>query len=510
VGGLRRARRRGIGDGGYYRFETYTAFSQWDGTPQDCSAPGCQDLGTTNGGAVNTSDHDAIQEVDIANAQYGEQFTFQALAPDGSVFGQDTLTYDGADCGCDGCWNWDNQPEFCAGSGGYVLAWAGPQVNFQPTGTWTLNLLDNGSEVIQHTFDLEHNANGPLGISSPAPNQLFDLDQNNYTQTDNVPYIAGTDTGNLISWAATLNYKTSGGYGFTFDTLPGFGTTNMEEQDETYQSEGGQVQVTASTTATDGSTIQDCVTYYIDGPQTGITDGNITTQLESSYPASKYYPSDGTGTKGLMAQVAAKESSYAQFEAPQVCTDPSGGMHPDLWSLDADYGISWAKWPEEPYIYDSNNNCTGTDGGSHIGLMQVMTDSDQSSDPNAWDWTTNAADGVGLFSGTPPAEYGTKVHGKLINPNKMQTATSYETDIMSEFPKGALPSLAGYQLENMALLLYGPGASSDPTEQYYWPTCSGTVDSKDNCSTGWQWNENSSGNQGGTEYVDKVRNESIP
>jgi hypothetical protein len=62
----------------------------------------------------------------------------------------------------------------------------------------------------------------------------------------------------------------------------------------------------------------------------------------------------------------------------------------------------------------------------------------------------------------------------------------------------------------MALLLYGPGASSDPTEQYYWPTCSGTVDSKDNCSTGWQWNENSSGNQGGTEYVDKVRNESIP
>jgi len=204
-----------------------------------------------------------------------------------------------------------------------------------------------------------------------------------------------------------------------------------------------------------------------------------------------------------MAQVAAKESSYAQFQTPALCN-----MHPDLWSLDATYGIL-AKWPEEPYNY-SNGTCTGTDGGSHIGLMQVMTDSNQTSDPNAWNWVTNAADGVGLFSGTPPAEYGTMVKHKLINPNKMQTAASNETQIMSQYPAGALPTLTGYQLENMALLLYGPDASSDLAEQYYTPTCSGTINNKNNCSTGWQWTENTAGNPNGTKYADQVRATTIP
>ncbi len=244
------------------------------------------------------------------------------------------------------------------------------------------------------------------------------------------------------------------------------------------------------------------MTFYVDGPQGGITDGNITTQLETSsqsYPSSNSYPKDGTGTQGLMAQVAAKESSYAQFQTPALCNG-----QPDLWSLDATYGIL-AKWPEEPYVYDSNNNCTGTEGGSHIGLMQVMTDSDQSSDPNAWNWVTNAADGVGLFSGTPPAEYALKS-------NKMQTGSTYESDIIKQYPHGALPTLTGYQLENMALVLYGPDASSDPTQQYYEPTCSGTIDNKNNCSTGWKWTENSglTGNPKGTTYADGVRVATIP
>jgi hypothetical protein len=83
---------------------------------------------------------------------------------------------------------------------------------------------------------------------------------------------------------------------------------------------------------------------------------------------------------------------------------------------------------------------------------------------------------------------------------------------MKNYPHGALPSLNGYQLENMALLLYGPGASSDLSKQYYEPTCSGTVDSRGNCSTGWQWTENNgpTGNAKGTQYADDVRAETVP
>lgn len=115
-----------------------------------------------------------------------------------------------------------------------------------------------------------------------------------------------------------------------------------------------------------------------------------------------------------------------------------------------------------------------------------------------------------MFSGTPPAEYGTVVNHKLYNPNKMQIAASNESRIVSEFPKRALPSLAGYQLENMAILLYGPRTSNNLQMQYYWPTCSGTVDNKGNCSSGWVWSENTAGNQQETTYVDEVRNEAIP
>ncbi len=227
--------------------------------------------------------------------------------------------------------------------------------------------------------------------------------------------------------------------------------------------------VTAQTTLSDGSTVQDCVTFYIEGPGDGILNSTITSQLAGasssspqSYPNSKSYPSDGTGTPGLMAQVAAKESSYAQFQTPAVCNG-----YPDLWSLDATYN-TLAKWPEEPGVYDNNGSCIGTDGGTHIGLMQVMTDADQGSDPNAWNWVTDAADGVGLFSGTPPAEYSTKS-------NRMQTAASLEKQIMSQYPRGALPTLTGYQLENMALVLYGPSAKTGLNQQYYTPNCAGTV-----------------------------------
>ncbi len=398
-----------------------------------------------------------------------------------------------------GYWNWSDGEQWGDQGDTPIFFLVGTPVNCQTAGGWSLQTLESGSLLLSYNFSLSHDS-PLLGITSPSDNQLFDLDQQNYTATGPVPFVALTNTGNFINWAANLQYATSGGYGSMTDGPRNFQTATAEEHDETYQSEGGQVEATASTTASDGSTIQDCVTFYIDGPQSGIPDATITAQLESSsqsYPRSKSYPSDGTGTQALMAQVAATESSYAQFQTPALCNG-----HPDLWSLDADAGIL-AKWPEEPYTDDQSGTCIGTDGGSHIGLMQVVTDSDQSSDPNAWNRITNAADGVGLFSGTPPAEYGTKS-------NKMQTAANYEKEIMSSYPHGSLPMLEGWQLEDMALLLYGPGASSDLGKQYWEPTCAGTVNSKGQFSTGWQWTENRSGNPAGRQYADGVRAETVP
>lgn len=243
---------------------------------------------------------------------------------------------------------------------------AEPQITTNPAGAWTLGLYDNGNPTPYPVpFNLVHSATNLFGIIAPTDNEIFDLDQQNFTSTDPVPFSAGTATGGPISWAVTVNYATSGGYGKISDSLPSFPTASGATQNQTFQSEGGQVRVTASTTASDGSPLQGCVTFYIDGAQAGIPNGTITSQLETSnqsYPSSKYYPSDGTGTQGLMAQVAAKESSYEQFRYPSA-TNP---VEPDL------YPAVYAVWPAE-----------NSGGGSYIGLMQVETDANQTTDPNA-------------------------------------------------------------------------------------------------------------------------------
>ena len=86
-------------------------------------------------------------------------------------------------------------------------------------------------------------------------------------------------------------------------------------QNEVYQSEGGQIQMVANTTASDGSTVYDCAISYVEGPSGGVTPNLvITNQLvtsPASYSNSASYPSGGT--PGLMAQVAEVESSYQQF-----------------------------------------------------------------------------------------------------------------------------------------------------------------------------------------------------
>ena len=83
---------------------------------------------------------------------------------------------------------------------------------------------------------------------------------------------------------------------------------------------------------------------------------------------------------------------------------------------------------------------------------------------------------------------------------------------------GKLPPLSGSNLENMALVLYGPAASKYLTQQYYIPVClpPGTavynsVTSTYTCVGGtWQWAVNSTGNPDGVKYADDVRAKTVP
>jgi len=265
-----------------------------------------------------------------------------------------------------GCWTWNYGGQQCSSnSATYLWAFAGPLSCQFPVGPgWTFETYFDGTREISHTYDFEHNPNGPLGITSPlvGPDSplpaLIDLaaDQNPYTATDSTcpgspnpntssPNLtsaclsAKAATTNQIIWTANLKYATSGGLGPINDPHGPFMTASGATQSVVYQNEGGQVQVTATTTLSDGGTVTDCTTYYVEGPAGGIDKSTITSQLDSLYQASPSYPKDGTATSNLMTGVAYRESTYTQFRTPAECNF-------DLWSLDANFGIL-AKWPYE-------------------------------------------------------------------------------------------------------------------------------------------------------------------
>ena len=231
------------------------------------------------------------------------------------------------------------------------------------------------------------------------------------------------------------------------------GTSSGEEHDETYQSAGGQVQVTASTTASDGSTIQDCLTYYIDGVQS-TSPLDPTAQLLNLY-------SNGE-TTGLMTGEAEEESAYHQFKYPGQGSPAA----PDLFN-----GIQ-GLWP-----YESGG------GGSHIGPMMVPT-----TDGDAWDWTQNTSDGV---NSTSDGFVGSKL---AIAQNFVNWLTGASKNKNVPVHKGLTEFTSpSTQLENMALVLYGNEAQSGWANQYYVPVCHppGTVSAKGNtwsCNgASWYW-----------------------
>jgi len=185
----------------------------------------------------------------------GEVVSTYAIKPDGSIAHGPILTWynDSSTCGLNsGEWTDPYGGIYCdpTGYGNFIAA---VSVNCQPSGGWSLQLSDNG--VVKYSVPITLGQNSPLlDISTPTDDEIFDLDQQNYTSTDSVPFSAVTITGNPINWAATVNYATSGGYGSFSDTLPGFQTASGATQNQAFQSEGAQVRLTASTTASDGST----------------------------------------------------------------------------------------------------------------------------------------------------------------------------------------------------------------------------------------------------------------
>jgi uncharacterized repeat protein (TIGR03803 family) len=188
-----------------------------------------------------------------------------------------------------------------------------------------------------------------LKITSPSDGSNYQLTNNNYVATENIPFTAvSPDATTVIDWNLKLSYKTSGGKGAS-TTRQSFKTQPGDANNVQFTSMGGQLTVTATQSRATAD-----VTVTITGEP--IPDSVISSQLLSLYPSG--------ATPDLLQKIAVQESSYKQFFTSTL------------------YGVT-GYWPHESF-----------DGGSHIGLMQVKTNM-----ANAFDWTQNAQAGANLFIG---------------------------------------------------------------------------------------------------------------
>ena len=287
-----------------------------------------------------------------------------------------------------------------------------------------------------------------LKITSPDAAANFSFTESNSTATASIPFTATGTTGQAIDWSLALTFSTTGGYG-PFTNKKTFATQSDQPANEQYTSMGGQV----TATATQGSAT-DQVVFTITGVQ--IADGVITTQLINLYTNNG---SIKRATPNLMTGIAYAESSYAQF------TPNNGQPGPGLW-------------PHESPVTEMSPRA-----GSHIGLMQVEVNMQV-----AWDWLANTQAGTTLF----------------VN-HKLATAELYLEEIQKQHT--GLPHFLplSIELENMALVLYGPYAHSSLDEQYYAPQCNGKVEGS-SCKGGmWTWVVNTAGNPKGVKYADSIR-----
>lgn len=375
---------------------------------------------------ANSSDVAVAVEGAMSSPSDGEVVSWKAIKPDGSVNFIYSWTWENAL----GCWVGSDGQQFCSPVADPTVAVSINSCNVSGAiGSWSLGVYDNNVLQFSLPFTVQHNPAGILGISAPTDNQLIQLLNGNYNFTGPVQFTAASGTGGSISWLNQLHYLTSGGYGGP-DPAP---VTNNGASFSYpgYQSIGGQVVAAASTTAADGSTVQDCVTFYVDGVQSP-SPLDPTSQLVSLY-------SNGA-TPHLMTGLATHESGYSQFHYP----GDGSPAEPDVFN-----GID-GLWP-----YESNG------GGQFIGLMMVPT-----TDTDAWDWTQNTTDGVN-----------STVYGFV--GEKLPTAQNFVDWLTGKKKNTNVPVHQGLQafsspsaqLENMALVLYGQQAKGPWTQQFYVPVC---------------------------------------
>jgi hypothetical protein len=298
-----------------------------------------------------------------------------------------------------------------------------------------LPFVGTQSEVF-FTYTLKGIAEGgPLKIIKPTSDQIFTLKAPNFTKTDAITFQAEVAAPNENN-LVDWNVK------LEYATSGGRGAA---EDTRTFQTQAPTSVSHDETYTARGGKITVNASTAISGktenasPGTAfivgvsIPDQQITDRLVSIYHGA---------TPKLLTGIAQRESSYQQFKVITL------------------YGIS-ARWPHESF-----------DGGSHIGLMQVETTM-----RHAWDWEDNSRDAANLFQDKLAAAR--RIMQRIINDHK------------------GLRKLTDLELENMALVLYGPEASADRAKQYYTPVDVGNGK--------FDWVVNTAGNPAGVNYANSIR-----
>jgi hypothetical protein len=487
---LERAEGATITDMGLWRIQTVAAATNFFLGGCDSPAGVCTQV---TGSTAATSDFLMGVAVRLDQVGDGDFTEWRFIRPDGTVGNVYSITWNAATkCWTDSqfsqsCCPTCNPPVSALWTAASSFAHCGG-----PQAGWRIDISNNGIPVLSEPFALQHDPSSFLAITSPldnrtaANNQLQQMTQQTSTAAQ-VPFTAVTSSGNSVTWAANFSpYQTGAGYPNPpgTDAPRSFSTATGVEHDETYQSLGGQVQVTAQTSTPFG-TMSDCATFYIEGPH-NIDPSVTTSQIVASYTssASRSYPSGGT--PNLLTGIAMHEGTYHQFWTPTSTPNPNE----DLYGLYSKLGIA-AYWPHESF-----------DSGTHIGLMQVPTTM-----ADAWNWLTNVNSGMSVFSGGPAAVE-----------NKVDAAIRYEGYIRNGKngnPKinpwtPTPPALNGVQRENNALVLYrGAGFDGNLAHTlerlYYRAVCSGTVqdtNTQHKCVGGtWSWQENHDNQPVGFDYV---------
>jgi hypothetical protein len=526
-----------IEDEGWFRVADVPAD---EALPNTCDNPYCTYYDTMNDQPVNTSDYGAVQYVYVA----------QPSLPSGTtVFMQVTGPYNLV---AEASWSWTSETgcwtfyydgyegsQLCTGVATAMLGLGPEPVCGQaPIGQYTMTTyygsVPTGLQFqFSHTFNLLHNSSGPistlgitspLNISNPQDFQLIQLIGPHYNVTAPISFSAGTISSYPVTWNVGLHYQSSHNLPnpATDAAIPTFYTTLLNP---TYTfsgfpvsnmpgtAGGGHGFATATATLDDGGVVNDCVHFYVEGPETcdqnstndinnnsvnnggltgcqtgskGIPGGTINPVLmadytgSSSYMAAEYLNEKGTST--LMGGVAQHEDSCRQFETPleelpKYSADILGpwvGVPP--WGM---LGIP-AKWPtENSPVYQAGTGKPGkikTPKGVYIGMMQYGGPSHPFTDPDAWDWTINAKDAINSFSGG--------------NNDDVQEVVNYESDTINgkngvpartNEDGTALDTLTSQQRENNAPVLYSGNLGScantlcTANKLYYIPVCTGTI-----------------------------------